>query len=671
MVITNQQIVNGQQLNNKQKTEGLRIALFDTEGDGLLDECTRLWCAVVEDYKTGERIIFRPEDVDRLPACLDGYDAIVCHNLLGHDLPVMRKLYKWEYKGKLIDTLLISRVQRPDRPSPDNWPADQKAKPHSIEAWGYRFGNLKQEHEDWSQYSEDMMSRCVQDVAILRQVYDALIEEGKDENWREAHRLNHTLFYHLQRQEEYGWLVDRDWFQHCVAVLDRYIRLIDHAFASQLPLVTEPDENKKGGVYNYVKKPFLKSGELAKVSQEFLERLREENEAAKRGYPQGIRTGLIAGGYSRISFRPVDLNSNKETKDFLLAQGWIPKEYNRDKLTGQETSPKLSKTDPFDGIEGRLGKLIARRVQCRHRKSQVQGWLDNIRPDGRISARVGGIAATGRLTHKVIVNVPNADSFFGHHMRKGFICKPGYVLVGTDSKGNQMRQLAGRLKALDGIGDTQFEKAVLTGNSKDGTDLHTLNQKRSGVATRTLAKNFFYGCILFGAGLPKTAKIIGGSCTVGQAKLKKEEFLNEMPLLKKLLEVEQAAWRETATKTWNWKYKKREYKNGYITGLDGRPILVEFEKDILVYYLQSDEALQLGAAYCWAHKQLNKKYKYGEDWGFVIWMHDEFQVECREEIAQDVANICCEAIAWAGRYFNIQCPHEGESKIGKNWADTH
>ena len=120
------------------------------------------------------------------------------------------------------------------------------------------------------------------------------------------------------------------------------------------------------------------------------------------------------------------------------------------------------------------------------------------------------MASTGRLRHAGIVNVPNPGSgaFFAKQMRSVFIAKPGWVLVGVDSKSNQMRQLAARLVDVLPPGDEAFTKAVLTGNSKEGTDLHSLNMKRTGIIHRNIVKNFFYGCILFGAGIPKTANIL-------------------------------------------------------------------------------------------------------------------------------------------------------------------
>ena len=291
-------------------------------------------------------------------------------------------------------------------------------------------------------------------------------------------------------------------------------------------------------------------------------------------------------------------------------------------------------------------------------------------PDGRISSGVAGIASTGRLRHKTIVNVPGSHAFFGKAMRAIFAAEPGKYLVGVDSAGNQMRQLASHLKKVDGVGDKEFEFALLHGKKDDGTDLHTLNMNRAGVANRTLAKNFFYGCILFGAGDPKTAKIL--DTTKDKAAALKYEYFQEMPLLKTLIEEKQKEWRATAETWWNPRWGKMEYRNGYIRGLDGRPILVESEHAILAYLLQSDEAIQMAVAYVMVHKWMEQRgYRWGVDWGMVLWMHDEFQMEVVPRIAEDAKDIMCRAITWAGNFLDISFPHAGEGVIGMNWKETH
>ncbi|MGJ8839522.1 hypothetical protein AB9H28_24425, partial [Salmonella enterica subsp. enterica serovar Kentucky] len=88
-----------------------------------------------------------------------------------------------------------------------------KAGPHSIEAWGYRLGRGKPEHEDWSQFSPEMLHRCSEDVEIQYLTMLELHKEGKANNWTDAYNLTFKLFEILQLQEEYGWLADRTYME--------------------------------------------------------------------------------------------------------------------------------------------------------------------------------------------------------------------------------------------------------------------------------------------------------------------------------------------------------------------------------------------------------------------------------------------------------------------------
>jgi len=218
----------------------------------------------------------------------------------------------------------------------------------------------------------------------------------------------------------------------------------------------------------------------------------------------------VSGPFSRVAFRVVDLDKPVEIKNFLLDLGWVPKEWNEDG-NGTPTSPKLSKDDPFEGIKGGLGKLIAKRVQCKHRLSNLNGWTTLIREDGRIPAKVSGFASTGRIRHKDIVNVPSPHSgaFFARQMREIFIARPGWVMVGADSKGNQIRQLAARM------GDEEYMTAACQDKDRDGTDFHEYNMALCGDIPRSRAKNFFYGYI-FGARAPTIAKQIKGTTAEAQ-----------------------------------------------------------------------------------------------------------------------------------------------------------
>lgn len=173
---------------------------------------------------------------------------------------------------------------------------------------------------------------------------------------------------------------------------------------------------------------------------------------------------------------------------------------------------------------------------------------------------------------------------------------------------------------------------------------------------------------MFGAGdtkLGKTARQPGNGAEI-RAKLYKG-----FDGLETLVEGLKREWKATARRRYNAQWNKWEYFDGYITGLDGRPIKVPYEHQLLVYLLQSDEAIMMQAAYCKANMDLEKKYVPGEDFGFVCWMHDEFTIECKPEIADEVKRIAEESIVWAGEFFKILCPHIGDGKIGTDWYSIH
>ena len=624
--------------------------VFDLESNGLLYDATRIWCGVFKNIKTKEVKKYRPDDIDEMIDWLKAEQPILIgHNIIGFDLPLLEKLYGFVHKNKSIDTLIISKLHNPDRTSPPHCP--NKKAPHSLQAWGYRVGRGKPEHEDWSVFSEEMLHRCSEDVEITELVYKELMKEGKKYNWKHAYQLSHKLFYILNKQQEYGWKVNEKQINHNLSLLRTWKRRIKDVLQPHLPLMCEIEEGKDGDEYKYVKKPFLKSGKYAKVTTTFLE---------KSDHPIPI-----SGPFCRVNFRRISLDKPFELKDFLLESGWEPREWNlNDK--GERTSPKLVKDDPFHGVEGKIGRLICRYIQCKHREATINGWLNNIRPDGRIPSVITSLANTGRAKHSVIVNVPGGDSFFGKQMRKIFSCSEDKILIGCDAAGCQNRMLAARVK------DEFFTNTLLHGKKEDKTSIHFVNQKafkdRGYDVPYNMCKNLNYGT-LFGASNTKLGRMIGGTEKDGEQI--REAILGVAPGFKQVVEELTEEWKSNAkVKKNDW--GKAQYHDGWITGLDGRPIFISSEHAILVYALQSDEAIMMQVAYCYVYKWLIEKgYKWGEDWAFVNWNHDEFTIECKEEYALEISKIMEYSIYKAGRYFKLDCDQEGDADIGCDWWEIH
>ena len=323
----------------------MKISFFDLEANGLLVTATIVHCGVFKDKDTHEVSKFYPAQINEMILYMDSCDVLIAHNGIGYDFPLLTKLYGYIYKGKKVDTLIMSRLLNPKRIVPFNCP-DKGIGPHGLKAWGYRVGRGKPDHEDWENFSEDMLHRCSEDVEILELVYNELLKEAEGSKWKNAFLLSFKLFENLQKQEAYGWLVDRPHMGMCIRQLTTWIRRIDSVIVPKLPLILEINETKTKGDYAYVKKPFLKSGQYSESVVKWC----ALHNIANHDCP-------IVGPYSRISFRTTNLDSGQETKDYLLCSGWEPLEWNTND-NGERTSPKLSKDDPFDGIEGKIGKLV-------------------------------------------------------------------------------------------------------------------------------------------------------------------------------------------------------------------------------------------------------------------------------------------------------------------------
>lgn len=635
----------------------VKVRVFDLEANGLSPDT--IHCMVFSSLDKKEVDKFEPHQMKEALEFLDTVDVLIGHNILTYDLPAIKKVLGYEYKGKKVDTLIMSRLQQPNRQPPPNARGDAKAmrSPHGLGCWGYRVGRGKPEHEDWDNYSPEMLHRCHEDVMINVDVYHALIAEGKGQTWKPAHMMTFKLFENLQKQEEAGWLLDIPYIKKSIHLLNYWIERIDRIITPHLPLTMDVLETKKAGEYGWVKKPFMKSGKYsASVEKHY-------------GDILVIHPLLVGGPFSRISSRPIDLGSAAEVKDWMLSQGWEPAEWNLDD-DGNRRSPKMPKDGEFPGVESKIGKLYVKRAKSVHRRSNMQGWLDRVRPDGRLPSVVSGLADTRRAKHANIANVPNAEAFFGKQMRRGFIARDGWVLVSADASSCQDRMMANR------AGDDAFTKMLLEGSKEEGTDSHTLAQKAINEVlvrfklhpiSRGKAKNFNFGWT-FGASDNKLGKMCGGGKEVG-AQIR-EALRNVFPAKAALIDKITAEWRNNAKKRMN-RWGNVEYYDGWIAGLDGAPIFIKSEHAVLVYAVQSDEAVYMSAVYNYIHAALEKKFKWGEDYVVVCYYHDEASVECREEIKHEVASIMESCFDKATDYFKLNVKQIGEAAIGNNWLEVH
>jgi len=336
-----------------------------------------------------------------------------------------------------------------------------------------------------------------------------------------------------------------------------------------------------------------------------------------------------------ITFNP---GSRKQIGEKLQELGWKPKKFTE---TGQPIVDEvvLMNTDIPEA------KMIAEFLLLQKRIAQVESWLEAMSSDGRVHGKViTNGAVTGRMTHSKpnMAQIPNAGSLYGPECRQCWTVDEGNVLVGCDASGLELRMLAHYMK------DDEYTKTVTEGTSKDGTDVHTVNQKAAGLATRDEAKTFIYA-FLYGAGDAKIGSIVGGNASHG-AKLK-AKFLAKTPALAALLQ----AVSKAATK-------------GSVRGLDGRRIWIRSEHAALNSLLQGAGAIVMKKALV----IFNDKIKVNK-WPvkMVANVHDEWQFEVPKQLAEVTGEAAKQSIIEAGIYYNLHCPLDGEYKYGANWRETH
>lgn len=291
------------------------------------------------------------------------------------------------------------------------------------------------------------------------------------------------------------------------------------------------------------------------------------------------------------------------------------------------------------GINRPEAQLIAEYLMLQKRVGMLDSWMDHCKDDGRVHGRViSNGAVTGRMTHQSpnMGQITSVKSEYGKESRQCWVVPEGYKLVGTDLSGIELRCLAHYMR------DEKYTNELLEG------DIHTANQQAAGLETRDQAKTFIYA-LLYGAGPAKIGAIVGGSANQGKVLI--DKFMRNMPSIRKLMD----------------KVKKFASK-GYVPALDGRRIIIRSDHAALNSLLQSAGAV-IAKQWCVeAHKLLKKnKIEYKQ----VAFVHDEIQLEVREDQAERAAQLMVQAAAIAGKALNFRVPVDAEAKVGNNWYETH
>jgi len=563
---------------------------------------TIIHVAVTQDIDSGEVRVWKSGE--GLWEYLKDADLITAHNGIGFDFPLLNKLWGTKIGLKqAYDTLVVSRLLEPTRDGG-----------HSLDAWGKTLGVAKLDYKATWQW---MMNRreeyegesfdnpldgllsyyCCRDVAVLVNLFRNLCDSVSDKGFSsESVLLEHQVAAIINKQEKNGFKLDTIHATCLLAELKGKMSAINDRMQEEYP-------------------PY----EVERISE---------------------KTGKILKP-ELVVFNPA---SRQQIAEKLIGLGWKPKKFT-EPTANYPQGQAIVDESTLMGLKYPIAGMIAEYMMLGKRIAQIESWLEVVGDDGRVHGRViTNGAVTGRMTHMKpnMAQIPNSGSPYGPECRQCWTVEEGNVLVGCDASGLELRMLAHYMK------DDAYVKTVTEGSSKDGTDVHTVNQKAAGLQTRDQAKTFIYA-FLYGAGPAKIGSIVGGSSTAGQKLI--NAFLKGTPALQRLRD------------------KVSVYASkGYVPGLDGRKIWVRSEHAALNSLLQGAGAIVMKKALV----IFNDKIK-ANGWAvkLVANVHDEIQFECSPDIAEEAGKACVQSIREAGLAYNLRCPLDGEYKVGKTWRDTH
>ncbi|MDO5647353.1 DNA polymerase [Paracoccus sp. (in: a-proteobacteria)] len=604
-----------------QNVEDEHIIFADCEGDDFLPSLSRMWLIQLAQGPEGEVVAYADQPgyrpISEALSILKNAPAVVFHNGMGYDLFAINKLYPGTLRAEqIIDTLIISRLM------------DSTATRHSLKDIGEALGVRKGDHDDFSQFTPEMVTYGIQDVKILQAAWTGKAPNGRKFQpfgafWRKRYAACETEFktaYVVQKQTNHGFRFDYPKAQMLEAELRQEQVNLERELQDIFPpIVTERYSDKQ--IDKTTGKP---------------KRLKDHVEVFNPGSRDQIAQRLMA----KYDWKPVDMTPTKKPKI-------------DETILGNLEYPEAQAMSRYMTLGKKLGMLA----------DGANSWLKlaDHKDDGTYYLH-GQVNTLGARTHRMSHFKPNmAQVDKDPRMRSLFLADPGWDLVGVDAEGLELRELAHFLHPYDG---GRYVEIVHSGDKSKGTDIHTMNMRAAGLHLRDSAKTMIYahnyGCFDKKLGLivQEDAKNAGKPVPKGSpSKLG--------AALRANIESGIVGLGQLIAKC-----KAAHNKYSALPGHDGRWIPSASDHSALNTLLQGNGSIVMKKALCVFDDEMTRlglldKFAYCGN------IHDEFQLTSHPDITEKVMEVGKWSITRAGELLEVRCPLVGSADRGKTWTDTH
>ena len=405
------------------ESNGLNEVTIDKKGNAV-PEGTKVWCLVAQDIDTGNVWSFTENDIAMGVELLRTANLIVGHNIAMFDIPFLERLYG-PINTPVMDTLIVSKLMYPDR-------QDHPLGGNSLECWGKHLGVEKIDFsDDWSSFTDDMLTYCQQDVKVSINIFKAQQEFVK--KYPKSVKLEHMVSRIISNQicNGIGFNIDaadqleQDLFMEKVLIEDEMSQIFP-------PIVEERWSDKTG--------------------KKLKDRI--------------------------IHFNPA---SRKQIAGRLKAK------YNWNPPKTEKGNPKVDSA-VLKELSYPEAKSLVRYFDIQKLLGMVSDWINRARTsrDGRIH---GSVNPQGTVTGRMTASQPNLQQVSSDpRSRELFIPRDGWVQVGVDASGLEARLLANRMAPWD---NGAYGRDVVEGDIHKTNMEATGIQERAVV--KTFFYGFIYG----------------------------------------------------------------------------------------------------------------------------------------------------------------------------------
>ena len=428
--------------------------VIDIETNSLNINDTHIYCICAIDSNNDE-FVFTEKEPNYIKDFLDlckNYEIVVAHNGVRFDFAV---LHKYGFKAKVRDTFLDSKIIFPQtllyKSDESKGKVDKNLKgSYSLKAFGQRIGNNKLDFDDWSKLTDEMITYCLQDCRVTKELYERINQSNRLPPYNVLY-MEYKVAYLIMKQELAGFDFDIVKASKLAMKMLRKRSKIEYILKKKYPPKLVP----KG----------------TNLTPKLMKR-------------KGVE---IVGAYTNVSWQEFNPNSRQQIID-RLKDVWTPEVFT-------EKNTPVVNPDTLKNVKG--ARLLLAYLKLSKDLSQLQSGEGSLinnynKETKKIHGKVDTLSC---VTHRMSHNSPNlAQVAKDKDMRSLFHIEPSKgVYLGIDANALELMMFGHYLYKF---GNSDYITSVSKGKQEDGTDVHTKTQKLIGLPTRSKAKTLIERAIV-------------------------------------------------------------------------------------------------------------------------------------------------------------------------------